>query len=61
SVDAIVKKHDIDTIYHLAAVLSARAEKDPLNAWNLNIGGLIATLEVAKANGCAVFTPSSIG
>ncbi|NCC59107.1 MAG: NAD-dependent epimerase/dehydratase family protein, partial [Synergistales bacterium] len=42
SVDAIVKKHNIDTIYHLAAVLSARAEKDPLNAWNLNMGGLIA-------------------
>ena len=57
----IVKKHDIDTIYHLAAVLSARAERDPLGAWNLNMGGLLTSLEIAREYGCAVFTPSSIG
>ena len=61
AIDQIVRKHRIDTIYHLAALLSARAEKDPLEAWNLNINGLIAALEVAKEHGCAVFTPSSIG
>ncbi|NBK24415.1 MAG: NAD-dependent epimerase/dehydratase family protein, partial [Spirochaetia bacterium] len=61
AVARIVKDHHIDTIYHLAAVLSARAEKDPLNAWNLNMGGLITTLEVARELGCSVFTPSSIG
>lgn len=61
AIDGIVKKHHIDTIYHLAALLSATAEKNPLLAWDLNMNGLIATLEVARANGCSVFTPSSIG
>lgn len=61
TINEIVKKHKIDTIYHLAALLSARAEQNPLIAWDLNMNGLIATLEVAKENRCAVFTPSSIG
>lgn len=61
AIDQIVCRHKIDTIYHLAALLSARAERDPLEAWNLNINGLIASLEVARQRGCAVFTPSSIG
>lgn len=61
AIDQIVRRHKIDTIYHLAALLSARAERDPLEAWNLNINGLIASLEVARQRGCAVFTPSSIG
>ncbi|MGH0054117.1 MAG: NAD-dependent epimerase/dehydratase family protein, partial [Sphaerochaetaceae bacterium] len=60
-VNEIVKRHHIDTIYHLAALLSARAERNPLGAWDLNMNGLIATLEVARENHCAVFTPSSIG
>lgn len=57
----IVRRHRIDTIYHLAALLSARAERDPLEAWNVNINGLIAVLEVAKNNHTALFVPSSIG
>ena len=55
-----VKKHSIDTIYHLAALLSAVAETAPQKAWEVNIGGLESVLEVARENGCAVFTPSSI-
>ncbi len=55
-----VREHDIDTIYHLAALLSAVAEANPQNAWDVNIGGLYAVLEVARENDCAVFTPSSI-
>ena len=55
-----VRKHDIDAIFHLAALLSAVAEANPQNAWDINIGGLYAVLEVARENGCAVFTPSSI-
>ncbi|MBN1155537.1 L-threonine 3-dehydrogenase [candidate division KSB1 bacterium] len=57
----IVKEQQIDTIYHLAAILSAVAERDPLNAWNINVNGLLNVLEVSKSFGCAVFTPSSIG
>ena len=61
SIDARVKKHRINTIYHLAAVLSAKAEKEPQRAWKLNMDGLINVLEVARANLCSVFFPSSIG
>lgn len=57
----VVKKHDIDTIYHLAAILSAVAEANPVLAWNVNINGLYNVLEVARELKCAVFTPSSIG
>ena len=57
----VVKKHDIDTIYHLAAILSAVAEANPVLAWNVNINGLYNVLEVARDLKCAVFTPSSIG
>jgi len=61
SVEEIVKKHDVGTIYHLAAILSAKAEADPQHAWDVNINGLYNVLEVAREHGCAVFTPSSIG
>jgi len=56
----IIRRHRIDTIYHLAALLSAAGEADPQAAWNVNVGGLYAVLEVARETGCAVFTPSSI-
>lgn len=57
----IVKKYHIDTVYNLAALLSATAEKRPELAWHIQIDGLINILEIAKDNRCAVFTPSSIG
>jgi len=57
----VVKKYNIDTIYHLAAILSAVAEAKPNLAWNVNINALYNVLEVAREHGCAVFTPSSIG
>ena len=49
-----------DTIYHLAAILSAVGEADPLKAYAVNLGGLANALEVARTRGCAVFIPSSI-
>jgi nucleoside-diphosphate-sugar epimerase len=57
----VVKKHNIDTIYNLAALLSVVAEHKPLLAWHIGIDGLLNILEVARENHCAVFTPSSIG
>jgi len=57
----VVKKYNIDTIYHLAAILSAVAEANPVLAWNVNINGLYNVLEVSREFNCAVFTPSSIG
>jgi nucleoside-diphosphate-sugar epimerase len=57
----VVKKYRVDTIYHLAAILSAVAEAKPSLAWEVNINGLYNVLEVARAHGCSVFVPSSIG
>ena len=57
----VVKKYNIDTIYNLAAILSATAELNPMLGWNVGIGSLVNCLEVARIFNCAVFTPSSIG
>lgn len=56
-----VSKYKIDTIYNLAALLSAVAEAKPQLAWKIGMGGLFNVLEVARTMKCAVFTPSSIG
>ena len=58
---AAVLRHRGDTIYHLAALLSASAERSPQLAYQVNMGTLVNVLEVARDAGCAVFTPSSIG
>lgn len=59
--ETIVRQYDIDTIYNLAALLSAVAEAKPQQAWDVNMNGLVCVLEVARRQGCAVFQPSSIG
>ena len=56
-----VSKYKVDTIYNLAALLSAVAEAKPQLAWKIGIDGLWNVLEVAREYNCAVFTPSSIG
>lgn len=55
-------RHKITQIYHLAAVLSGNAEKLPLQAWHINMDGLMNILEVAKMvdEVKKVFWPSSI-
>ncbi len=58
---SVVRQYQIDTIYNLAALLSVVAESKPRLAWKIGIDGLWNILEVARENGCAVFTPSSIG
>jgi nucleoside-diphosphate-sugar epimerase len=57
----VVRRHRVDAIYHMAAVLSAVAEAKPQAAWHLNMDSLYAVLEIARQSGCAVFFPSSIG
>jgi nucleoside-diphosphate-sugar epimerase len=57
----VVRHHQVDVIYHMAALLSAVAESRPRMAWDLNMGGLYRVLEVARQHRCAVFFPSSIG
>jgi nucleoside-diphosphate-sugar epimerase len=61
TVDEVVRNYKVGTMYHLAAILSAVAEKDPQLAWNVNMIGLYNVLEVARKYECSVFTPSSIG
>lgn len=57
----IVDEHKINEIYHLAAVLSAKGEQNPKQAWNININGLFNVLEVAKEKGIRkIFFPSTI-
>lgn len=61
ALEEIVETHHIDTIIHLAALLSAVAEENPQRAWTVNMGGLLNILETARKHRCAVFFPSSIG
>ena len=53
-----VKKYNIDTIYNLAAILSATAELNPMLGWNVGIGSLVNCLEVARLFGPVPSEPS---
>lgn len=57
---AIAKDNGVDTIIHLASLLSAVAEAKPQFAWNLNMGGLVNALETARELNLQYFSPSSI-
>ncbi|MED3573177.1 L-threonine 3-dehydrogenase [Cytobacillus praedii] len=57
----VAKKYNVDTVIHMAALLSATAEANPVFAWNLNMGGLMNALETARELNSQFFTPSSIG
>ena len=58
---ALVRKHQIDTIFHMAAILSASGEKNPHLAWEVNLLGTYNILEVARELELVrVFVPSSI-
>ncbi|MDW7739346.1 MAG: NAD-dependent epimerase/dehydratase family protein [Bacillota bacterium] len=59
-IDYTVKKYEIDTIYHLASMLSARGESNPQELWEINMNGLVNVLEIARAYKCSLFFPSSI-
>ncbi|HHX64186.1 MAG TPA: NAD-dependent epimerase/dehydratase family protein [Chloroflexi bacterium] len=57
----VVEKYRIDTIYHMAAVLSAVGESRPNAAWHVNVNGLRNILDIARDYRLSrVFCPSSI-
>lgn len=57
----IIHDHKITQIYHLAAILSASGEWNPLKTWNINLNGLLTILRIAKdENISKVFFPSTI-
>lgn len=59
--EEVARDFGADTMLHMAALLSAKAEENPILAWNLNMGGLINALEVSRSLNLQFFTPSSIG
>lgn len=59
--EEIARDFKPDTIMHMAALLSATCEKNPQLAWDINMGGLVNALELARESGLKFFTPSSIG
>lgn len=61
ALEAVVKKWKITQIYHLAAILSATGEKDPMKAWDINMRSLFNVLEISRqCNLAKVYFPSSI-
>ena len=58
--EGMIKKHGIDTIYHLVSILSAKGEKDPDLTWQVNMGGLKNILDLAVKYKLKVFWPSTI-
>lgn len=46
-----VNKYKVDTIFNLVALLSAVGEKDPQLAWNINMGALMNSLDIARQYG----------
>lgn len=57
----VMQIYQIDTIFHLASILSAVGESKPNQAWKTNVDGLYNMLEAARQYHCALFFPSSIG
>ena len=56
-----IYERDIDTIFHMASILSATGEKMPQSAWNININGLINVLEIGRSYSIdRIIWPSSI-
>ena len=60
SISHIVKKYKITTIYHMASILSASAEKNPQFAWHVNMDSLYNILEAGRLFKLSLFIPSSI-
>jgi len=61
SIEEIVTKYDIDTVYHMAAILSAVGEKNPQLCWDVNMNGTINLLELGlKYEMARIIIPSSI-
>ncbi|MFK7948942.1 MAG: NAD-dependent epimerase/dehydratase family protein [Saprospiraceae bacterium] len=56
----LVTQYQITQIYHLAAILSASGEKNPLRTWEINMTGFFNVMETARKFDLKVFYPSSI-
>ena len=60
-VNEVLDDYRITQVYHLAAILSASGEWNPLKTWNINSSGLLTMLELAVEKKIKkVFFPSTI-
>ena len=61
TIEEIVKKYDIDTVYHMSAILSAVGEKNPHLCWDVNMNGTKNLMDIAiECEMTRIFIPSSI-
>lgn len=61
ALESVIEAYDIDTVYHLAAILSAAGERNPQAAYQVNVNGLYNALEASREAGVErVIVPSSI-
>ena len=58
--EKIIQEHNINEVYHLAAILSATGEKNPELCWKINMDGLMNVLELSRKYKFRIFAPSSI-
>ena len=56
----IFEENNITTIYHLAAILSTKAESNPIMAHNINVGGFLNIIKNINKSNVKFFFPSSI-
>jgi nucleoside-diphosphate-sugar epimerase len=61
SISRLIEKYDIDSVFHMAALLSATGEKDPFLCWDINMNGTINIIKIAIEHKLEkIFIPSSI-
>lgn len=61
TVEEVIREYNIDTVFHMAALLSAVGEKEPQRCWNVNMNGMINILELGlKYKMTRIIIPSSI-
>lgn len=58
--ERVIEAHEVDTVYHLASLLSASGERQPDRTWDVNMTGLKNVLDLAREHDLQVFWPSSI-
>ena len=59
--EEIIQKYEIDSVFHMAALLSATGEKNPQLCWDVNMNGTINLLDLGVKLGLEkIFVPSSI-
>jgi len=56
----VIERYEIDTIFHLAALLSAKGEMNPDQTWEVNMTGLKNVLDLSRGKKITLFWPSSI-